>query len=159
MEMRVAVESLQIAARATVRGRPFRKGQSGNPAGRRPGSKNRKTLAAELFLDGEAERLTRKAVELALRGDPTALKLCLDRVVAPRRERAVQIPLPRLASAADLAAVMAGVMSAAAEGRITPNEAFGLAQVVATSMRAIEVSDFERRLKDLEEAEAERAAA
>ena len=155
----MAVESLQIAAERKVRGRPFRKGQSGNPAGRRPGSKNRKTLAAELLLDGEAERLARKAVALALEGDPIALKLCLDRILAPRRERAVRIALPPLNSAADLACVMAAIVLATAEGRISPGEAFELAQAIATAMKAIEASDFERRLRRLEDEDAERAAA
>ena len=50
-------------------------GQSRWPAGAR----NRETLAAAMLLDGEAEVLTRKAVELALAGDPTALRLCLSR--------------------------------------------------------------------------------
>jgi hypothetical protein len=48
-----------------ARGR-FCKGASGNPAGRPPGSVNRTIRAAALLLDGEAEALTRKAVELAL---------------------------------------------------------------------------------------------
>src|SRR5690348_2496063 len=47
------------------RGRPFRPGESGNPAGRPRGARNRTTLAAEQLLDGEAEVLTRKAIELA----------------------------------------------------------------------------------------------
>jgi hypothetical protein len=38
------------------------------------------------MLDGEAEALTRRALDLALDGDPTALRLSLDRIVAPRRE-------------------------------------------------------------------------
>ena len=63
---------------APVRGRPFLKGQSGNPRGRRYGSRNKKTLAAAVLLEGEAGALTRKAVELALEGDPTALRLCID---------------------------------------------------------------------------------
>ena len=45
------------------------------------GARNRATLAAETLLDGEAEALTRKAVELALAGDTTALRLCLERVL------------------------------------------------------------------------------
>ncbi|MGC2200117.1 MAG: DUF5681 domain-containing protein, partial [Stellaceae bacterium] len=44
------------------RGRPFAKGQSGNPAGRPRGSSNRSTRAAQLLLDGETTALTRKAV-------------------------------------------------------------------------------------------------
>src|SRR6266702_4716507 len=76
--------SLQKTAKTARRGRgrPFQKGQSGNPAGRPRGSTNRATRAAELLLDGEATALTRKAIELALAGDPTALRLCLDRTVA-----------------------------------------------------------------------------
>jgi len=43
-------------------GRLFEKGQSGNPGGRRPGWRNRATLAAEVLLEGEAEALTRMAI-------------------------------------------------------------------------------------------------
>src|SRR6516225_9807088 len=71
------------------RGRPFEKGRSGNPAGRPRGSRNRSTLAAQLLLQGEAEALTRKAVELALGGDPTALRLCLSHCAAPRTAGAI----------------------------------------------------------------------
>jgi hypothetical protein len=63
--------SLQKTAKAARRGRArrFQKGQSGNPVGRPRGSTNRAARAAELLLDGEAEALTRKAIELALAGD------------------------------------------------------------------------------------------
>ena len=57
------------------RGRPFVKGQSGNPKGKPKGVRNRLTLAAEALLDGEAETITRKAVELAKDGDMTAIRL------------------------------------------------------------------------------------
>jgi len=64
------------------RGRPFKKGRpSPNPNGRPPGARNRTTLAAEALLDGEAEALTRKAIERALDGDPTALRICIDRIL------------------------------------------------------------------------------
>jgi len=45
------------------RGRPFEKGRSGNPGGRRVGCRNKTTIAAAAFLAGEAEALTRRAVE------------------------------------------------------------------------------------------------
>jgi hypothetical protein len=47
------------------RGKPFRKGQSGNPDGRPKGARNATTIAVETLLDGEAETLTRKAIEMA----------------------------------------------------------------------------------------------
>ena len=72
-----------------VRGRPFEKGRSGNPTGRRFGSRNKATLAAATLLAGESEALTRTAVELALAGDPTAMRLCLERIL-PRVQRISQ---------------------------------------------------------------------
>jgi hypothetical protein len=153
----VAVDSLQISAKTAepgaarrAGGRPFQKGQSGNPKGRPRGSRNRKTLLAQQLLDDEAGALVRKVLEMALAGDPAAMKLCIDRVVAPRRERAVEIALPRLKTAADLAPVMGAVTGAAATGRITPSEAQALAHTLATAMRAIEVSEFDDRLKEIE---------
>jgi len=143
--MPMAVDFLQKTAVTAARGRPFRKGQSGNPAGRPPGARNRATQNAELLLEGEAEALTRKAVELALDGDPWALRLCLDRIIAPRRERSIQLALPPIDSAADIAGAMAAITAAVARGNITPGEALELTQVVETFIRAIEKSDFERR--------------
>lgn len=141
-----------MADRATAkpRGRPFEKGRSGNPRGRRPGSRNKASLAAERLLDGEAEALTRRAVDLAIAGEPAALKLCLERILAPRRERAVRFRLPPIERAADLAGAMAAVVAAVADGALTPGEAAALAQVAATFIEAIETSDFERRLTALE---------
>ena len=129
------------------RGRRFEKGRSGNPAGRQPGCRNLATLAAEALLDGEAQILTRRAVELAIEGDPTALKLCLERILAPRRERVVRFDLPAIESAADIARAMGAVT---AEGALTPGEAGALAQVVDVFVRAIDTSDFDRRLQALE---------
>lgn len=128
----------------------FQKGQSGNPAGRRLGSRNKATANAELLLDGEAEALTRKAVELALSGDAAALRLCLERIIPPRRGRPVQLSLPPLRGAADLDQTMAAITTAAAQGAITPGEAAELARLVEIFVRAVETSDFDRRLQQLE---------
>jgi hypothetical protein len=81
----------------------FSKGRSGNPRGKPKGARHRTTLAAEALLDGEAEALTRNAVELASAGDIAALRLCLDRILPLRRERPVRFKLPRLLSATDAA--------------------------------------------------------
>ena len=140
-----------------ARGRAFEKGQSGNPVGRRTGSRNKATLAAAALLAGESEALTRKAVELALVGDPTAMKLCIERILPPCRERSVKFELPPIESAADIAPAMKAVTSALAGGEITPGEASTIAAVVDTFVRAIETSDFDRRLQELEDASKARA--
>ena len=135
---------------ARVRGRPFEKGRSGNPLGRRIGCRNKTTIAAAALLAGEAEALTRMAVELALLGDPTALRLCLEGILPPCRDRMVKFALPPIESAADIAAAMKAVTSALAAGLISPGEAATIAAVVDTFVRAIETSDFERRLRLVE---------
>jgi hypothetical protein len=156
-EMGMAVNSLQKQP-ARASGRPFEKGRSGNPAGRPRGARNKATLAAEALFDSEAEALSRKAVELALGGSEGALRLCLDRIIAPRRERPIQLAVPPIRSAADIAAAMGAIVKAAAEGTITPEDAFKLSQMVDTFVRAIDTSDFDRRLQILENADAAASA-
>jgi len=77
------------------------KGESGNPAGRPAGSRNKATLWLEELLEGEGERITRKAVEQAMLGDPHALRLCMERIYPPRKERLIDLPLPDVKTAAD----------------------------------------------------------
>jgi hypothetical protein len=93
------------------------------------------------LLDGEAAALTRKAVELALAGDAAALRLCLDRTVAPRRERSVELALLPIHSAADVSGAIKVVGGAVGRGTITPGKAVALSQMIETfsgqSMRAI----------------------
>ena len=151
----ISLHKTAITAKGS-RGRPFAKGQSGNPAGRPRGSVNRSTRAAQLLLDGEATALTRKAVELALAGDPTALRLGLDRTVAPPRDRSVELPLPPIDSAADILGAIKAVADAVGRGGITPAEGFALSQMIESFLRAIDASDFENRLRQLEEAQSAR---
>jgi hypothetical protein len=161
-EKYVLVDSLEKQEGRDARGRfekgrsgnpkgRFVKGQSGNPHGRPVGARNKATETAELLLDGETEALTRMAIELALDGNPTALKLCLERIIPPRRDRAVNLGLAPVRGTADLGGTMAAITNAAGQGAITPGEAAELARVVEIFVRAVETSDFERRLKQLEE--------
>jgi hypothetical protein len=105
------------------RGRPFKPGESGNPAGRPKGARNHSTIAAEMLLEGEAQALTRKAIELAKGGDTTALKLCLERLLPPRKDRPLSFELPPIQSHEDSARATSAVLAAVAEGRIAPSEA------------------------------------
>ena len=132
------------------RGRPFRKGHSGNPRGRPLGARNAATLAAERLLDGECEALTRKAVELALSGDGAALRLCMERILPPRRDRPVRFRLPALSTAGDAVTAMAAIVAAVADGDLTPAEAGELSAMVGTFVKAIEIRDLESRVRVLE---------
>ncbi|GAC1550121.1 MAG: hypothetical protein NVS2B5_05780 [Beijerinckiaceae bacterium] len=133
------------------RGKPFKQGQSGNPAGKPVGARHKATLAAEALLDGEAETITRKAIEMAKGGDMTAMRLCLERIVSPRRDRPVSFILPKLDAPADVVAGAAAIAQAVSEGEITPAEAADLSKVVASVGHAIELTEIEGRLRKLEE--------
>ena len=96
----------------TTRGKPFEPGNSG----RTKGSRNKATLALEALLDGEAEALTRKAIEMALEGDTTAMRLVMDRIMPPRKDRPVLFALPKLETPADAVKATAALVEAADRG-------------------------------------------
>jgi hypothetical protein len=137
-----------------ARGR-WQPGVPGNPRGRPAGSRHRTSLAVEALLEGEAEGLTRKAVEMALGGDTTALRLCLERLVPPRKDKPVAITLPKLMSVGDLPGVTSAVLEAVAAGDMTPSEGEAVSRLVEVHRRAVETADMEQRLAALE-AKAER---
>ncbi len=65
----------------------FRPGQSGNPAGRPKGSRNKTTIAIEVLINGAAPDIANKAIELARAGDTSMIRALLDRVAPQRRDR------------------------------------------------------------------------
>ena len=135
---------------AKQRGRPFKKGQSGNPSGRPKGLRNKATRAAEILLDGEAEEITRKAVQMAKAGDTTAIRLCLERILPPRKDRPVEFALPVIECAEDAATAMAAVTSAVASGELTPLEGRDISGIIQTYISTLENSDLEARITALE---------
>ena len=132
------------------RGRPFGTGTSGNPAGRPKGARNRTTIAVEEILDGEAEAITRKAIEMAKAGDTVALRLCLERIAPPRKERAVRFDLPPIETAADAVKASAALVAAVAAGELTSSQAAELGKLVEAVVKAIEATDIVERLERLE---------
>jgi Family of unknown function (DUF5681) len=122
--------------RRNGRGRPFVKGQSGNPAGKPKGTRHATTLAAEALLGGEAEALTRKAIELGLAGDTVALRLCLERIMPARKSRYVSFNLPAVDAASDLAPAFSAVLAAMASGELAPDEAVTVAGVLEMKRKA-----------------------
>lgn len=128
----------------------FVRGQSGNPRGRPKGARHKTILAMEALLAGEAEGLTRKAIELAQDGDTVALRLCLDRLMPVRKDRPVPFALPPIETTADLPKATGALLTAVASGEPTPFEAAELGKLVDAHVRAIEVTDVQVRLDALE---------
>ncbi|MFT3986301.1 DUF5681 domain-containing protein [Aestuariivirga sp.] len=128
----------------------FQPGQSGNPAGRPSGSRNKATLAAEKLLDGETEALTRKAVEMALEGDGQALRLCLERILPPRKSRPIRLDIGNISGVESLVAASAKVLEALGSGDITPDEARDVSAVIENVGAAIERRELEQRIARLE---------
>lgn len=137
-------------ARADSGGGRWKPGQSGNPKGKPVGTRNRASLLAEQLIGDEAEKLVRKVINMALAGDSTCLRLCLERLAPPVRERPVRISLPVLASAGDATSILSELVAGAASGEVLPSEAAAVAGVVESYRRAVETQDLERRVADLE---------
>jgi hypothetical protein len=121
----------------------------GNP-GKPRGSRHRATQAALTLLDGEAERITRRVVALALEGDGVALRLCLDRIAPPRRDAPVSFALPPMTTAAAAATAAAAVLGAVAEGELTPTEGAHVMALIETYRRTLETTKLEARVWALE---------
>jgi hypothetical protein len=128
----------------------WKPGQSGNPSGRPPGARNRASVLAEQMLTADVENIVRTVIDRAVGGDTTCLRLCLERLLPPVRERSVEIPLPDVATVADAVAAMTVVVGRVASGDIAPGEAAAVASVVETFRRTVETQDLERRIAELE---------
>src|SRR5712672_897935 len=102
---------------------PFQPGQSGNPDGRPRGARNRRTIALENLMEGEADAIARKAIEMAKEGHMAAIRLIIDRLAPACKDRPVAFELPPLTKPADAVAAAAQIAAAVAAGDLTPSEA------------------------------------
>ena len=139
----------------------FQKGQSENPTGRKVGSKNSLTLMREVLLEGEPEAIMRRAIDGGLKGEEVPLRLCLDRIW-PRlrpREEPVEFELPPINSVHDLLPALSAIAAGVASGELTPEQGGHLSLLVHRWTEAVQVVDFDARLKKIEEAMARQQAA
>jgi hypothetical protein len=128
----------------------FRRGASGNPRGKPRGTRHRTTLAVEALLDGEAKKLTRKAVQLALKGDPTAMRLCFDRICPPRRGCVVRFELPDVTDPAGLMAASAALLKSVAAGELSLEAGEAVSTMLASHLKVVEATDIATRIAELE---------
>ena len=124
----------------------FEKGNAGRPKGAR----NKASLAVEALMQGEAEALSRRAVDMALEGDGAALKLCLDRIAPVRREPPSPFTLPDIGDVGDLPKAVTAVMGAVAAGELSAGEGKALTAMIDDARRSYETADLLRRIERLE---------
>lgn len=104
---------------------------AGNP-GRPKGSRNHATRLAEQLFDDQAELLVQKCVAMALDGDVQALRIAIDRLLPPRRERPLSLDnMPKIEATKDLIAASSALMEAATSGELAPGEAAALSTLAA----------------------------
>jgi Family of unknown function (DUF5681) len=131
----------------------FQPGQSGNPAGRPPGSLNKKTLAAEAALEERAQEVLNGVMDRAKNGEPAAMRLVMDRLIPPRRHRAVAIELPVIKTPEDAELALSVVTDELAAGNLTISEASALVTLIERMLRLAE------RMWKFQQARLEAAAA
>ena len=113
----------------------FKPGQSGNPAGRAVGSRNKKTLAAEAALFEHAQELVDDLVKRAKAGEPAAMRLAMERILPTGRGRPLPIELPPVRSTEDAQVAAGVIMDALKQGALSAREAVDLINVVGALTR------------------------
>jgi hypothetical protein len=128
----------------------WKPGQSGNPSGRKPGTRNKATLVALALMEGDAEKVARKVVDAAIEGDMTAARLVLERLVPTAREKPVSLDLPNTETAEGISNAQEAVLQAVANGELLPGEATTLATILENRRKALETQELEQRITALE---------
>jgi hypothetical protein len=129
--------------------RLFQPGNPGGP-GRPVGSRNSASIIAQSLIDDQGALLVQKAIEMALSGDSTAMRMLVDRLVPPTRERRISLSLPEVKTAGDIVGAIAAIMQEVANGSITPGEGQTLAGLVEAQRKSLETFELENRLRAIE---------
>ena len=124
----------------------WKPGQSGNPAGRKPGTGEVSKIRAAI--NDRVPALLAAMMAKALEGDVGAARLLLERAVAPLKaaEQTETITLPD----GSLTAQGRAVLRAVAAGEIAPGQGAVLLGAIGTLARITEVDELETRITKLE---------
>ena len=123
---------------------------SNGNVGRPKGSRNKATIAIESLLEGQAEALPQTAISKALEGDSIALRLCMDRIAPPMKDKPVVFTLPKMQDAMDASQAAGSVLNAVGDGTLTPIEGTRVMALIDSYRRTLELTDIEQRLHALE---------
>jgi hypothetical protein len=123
---------------------------SGNPAGRRKGQRDARTVVLSQLLDVDGEAIVSKLIEQAKAGEPWAVRLVVERIL-PRLERRLRVEIPAVVDAASVGEAIAAVIDLAADGSLTLEEARGFLMLIEQQRKAVETNDLAVRLELLEQ--------
>ena len=124
----------------------WKAGESGNPAGRKPGTGEVAKMRAAMAEHVPA--LVSVLVERALAGDIGAARLLLERTIAPLKasEETAPLTLPD----GTLTEQGRAVLAAVASGELAPGQGAALLASLGTLAKLTESDELERRIADLE---------
>jgi hypothetical protein len=126
----------------------FKKGSSGNLRGRPKGIQDKRTALRSL-LEPHAPALVDTVVRKALKGDMTAARICLDRLIPPVKARNEVAKFPGVG--ATLADQGKAILDAARRGDLSPDEVSMFMHAISAQASIVKVDDLERRVATLEE--------
>lgn len=115
------------------RGRPWPKGQSGNPEGRPkqfvPSRAHKAAYVAHSLFDRKTVRLVERAIGWAEGGDKTMLRAYLRQIVPQRPEVPVWLNVPAIETSRDVKAALRAVANAVAQGEVTSAQGLRLVRL------------------------------
>jgi hypothetical protein len=125
----------------------FLPGSSGNPVGKKPGTRNRATILREMLAGGEDAKLARIVIDKALAGDVVTARFLLDRLEPKPRGRPIHLDLPEGESAAgEVVAAFNSALHAMAAGEITPDEAVLVSKFLEGRFQVLRAWQLEEKL-------------
>ena len=125
---------------------------NGNVGKTKGTTRNKKTLAIESLLEGQAEALTQTAISKALEGDGLALRLCMERIAPAPKDNSVSFPLLEMKDAMDASKAASSILTAVSEVELSPIEGIRVMGLIDSYRRTLELTEIEERLQALENA-------
>src|ERR1043166_8915220 len=116
----------------------FQPGQSGNPAGRPLGSRNKKTIAMEEKFAEQAQKAVDDILLLSGGGHPVAMRICAEWVRPTGTNQALGLELPPVECADDAQAALQTVLAAFGRGEMTVRQ---LPVMLASVDRAVRIAE------------------
>jgi hypothetical protein len=129
-----------------------------NKGGRPVGSQSKPKLQA--LIDrlattnkNEIKRIVEHTIKLAEAGEQWAVLAILDRAWVKPRTRTVTFDLPPINNATDGEAALGAILAACGAGKLTPDEAKTLSDIVHRKVEVAHMAAVEARLQHLEQAQ------